>query len=239
MRKFNRKNNQIREITIKKNINLNADGSCLISQGNTKVICTATFEKDVPIWLKNKGSGWVTAEYSMLPASTSSRNKRESKQGKQTGRTIEIQRLIGRSLRTVVDLKKLNCGQFIVDCDVIQADGGTRTTSVTGAFVAMSLAIKKLLKQGVLTENPIKDYLAAISCGIINTKIFIDLDYEEDSNADVDANFIFAKKLGISEVQISGEGSTFNLKLMNEMIKLSTKSVENIFDLQRRTIGKI
>ena len=239
MRKFNRKNNQIREITIKKNINLNADGSCLISQGNTKVICTATFEKDVPIWLKNKGSGWVTAEYSMLPASTSSRNKRESKQGKQTGRTIEIQRLIGRSLRTVVDLKKLNCGQFIVDCDVIQADGGTRTTSVTGAFVAMSLAIKKLLKQGVLTENPIKDYLAAISCGIINTKIFMDLDYEEDSNADVDANFIFAKKLGISEVQISGEGSTFSLKLMNEMIKLSTKSVENIFDLQRRTIGKI
>ena len=223
MRKFNRKNNQIREITIEKNINLNADGSCLISQGNTKVICTATFEKDVPIWLKNKGSGWVTAEYSMLPASTSSRNKRESKQGKQTGRTIEIQRLIGRSLRTVVDLKKLNCGQFIVDCDVIQADGGTRTTSVTGAFVAMSLAIKKLLKQGVLTENPIKDYLAAISCGIINTKIFMDLDYEEDSNADVDANFIFAKKLGISEVQISGEGSTFSLKLMNEMIKLSTK----------------
>ena len=239
MRKFNRKNNQIRKITIEKNINLNADGSCLISQGNTKVICTATFEKDVPIWLKNKGSGWVTAEYSMLPASTSSRNKRESKQGKQTGRTIEIQRLIGRSLRTVVDLKKLNCGQFIVDCDVIQADGGTRTTSVTGAFVAMSLAIKKLLKQGALTENPIKDYLAAISCGIINTKIFIDLDYEEDSNADVDANFIFAKKLGISEVQISGEGSTFSLKLMNEMIKLSTKAVENIFDLQKRMIGKI
>ena len=239
MRKFNRKNNQVREITIEKNINLNADGSCLISQGNTKVICTATFEKDVPIWLKNKGSGWVTAEYSMLPASTSSRNKRESKQGKQTGRTIEIQRLIGRSLRTVVDLKKLNCGQFIVDCDVIQADGGTRTTSVTGAFVAMSLAIKKLLKQGALTENPIKDYLAAISCGIINTKIFIDLDYEEDSNADVDANFIFAKKLGISEVQISGEGSTFSLKLMNEMIKLSTKAVENIFDLQKRMIGKI
>ena len=165
----------------------------------------------------------------MLPASTSSRSKRESKQGKQTGRTIEIQRLIGRSLRTVVDLKKLNCGQFIVDCDVIQADGGTRTTSVTGAFVAMSLAIKKLLKQGVLTENPIKDYLAAISCGIINTKIFMDLDYEErNSNADVDANFIFAKELGISEVQISGEGSTFSLKLMNEMIKLSTKSVENI-----------
>ena len=239
MRKFNRKNNQIREITIEKNINLNADGSCLITQGNTKVICTATFEKDVPIWLKNKGSGWVTAEYSMLPASTSSRNKRESKQGKQTGRTIEIQRLIGRSLRTVVDLKKLNCGQFIVDCDVIQADGGTRTTSVTGAFVAMSLAIKKLLKQGALTENPIKDYLAAISCGIINSKIFIDLDYEEDSNADVDANFIFAKKLVISEVQISGEGSTFSLKLMNEMIKLSTKAVENIFDLQKRMIGKI
>ena len=239
MRKFNRKNNQIREITIEKNINLNADGSCLISQGNTKVICTATFEKDVPIWLKNKGSGWVTAEYSMLPASTSSRNKRESKQGKQTGRTIEIQRLIGRSLRTVIDLKKLNGGQFIVDCDVIQADGGTRTTSVSGAFIAISLAVKKLLKQGVLEENPIKDYLAAISCGIVSAKILMDLDYDEDSNADVDANFIFTKKMGISEVQISGESSTFSLKLINEMVKLSLKAVENIFDLQKKTIGKI
>ena len=239
MRKFNRKNYQIREITIEKNINLNADGSCLISQGNTKVICTATFEKDVPIWLKNKNSGWVTAEYSMLPASTTSRNKRESKQGKQTGRTIEIQRLIGRSLRTVIDLKKLNCGQFIVDCDVIQADGGTRTTSVSGAFIAISLAVKKLLKQGVLKENPIKDYLAAISCGIVNAEIFMDLDYDEDSNAGVDANFIFTKKMGISEVQISGEGSTFSLKLINEMVKLSLKAVENIFDLQKKTIGKI
>ena len=205
MRNFNRKNNQIRPISIKKNFNINADGSCLICLGNTKVICTATFETDVPPWLKNKQSGWLTAEYGMLPTSTDSRNRREAKQGKQTGRTIEIQRLIGRSLRTVLDLKAFPSGQFIIDCDVIQADGGTRTASITGAYVALALAVKKLLKNGVLTKNPIKDSLAAISCGVINGNVLVDLDYTEDSMADVDANFVFAKKMGVSEVQISGE----------------------------------
>ena len=145
----------------------------------------------------------------MLPASTSSRNKREAARGKQTGRTVEIQRLIGRSLRTVVDLKKIKGCQLILDCDVIQADGGTRTAAITGAFVALSIAVKKLLKNKILKENPIKDYLSAISCGIVNGEVYVDLDYTEDSKADVDANFIFSKNLGIAEVQVSGEGFTF------------------------------
>ena len=239
MRNFNRKNNQIRPISIKKNFNINADGSCLICLGNTKVICTATFETDVPPWLKNKQSGWLTAEYGMLPTSTDSRNRREAKQGKQTGRTVEIQRLIGRSLRTVLDLKAFPSGQFIIDCDVIQADGGTRTASITGAYVALALAVKKLLKKGVLTKNPIKDSLAAISCGIINGNILVDLDYTEDSMADVDANFVFAKKMGVSEVQISGEKTTFNLKAVSQMLKLSLESTKEIFRLQEKIIGKI
>ena len=239
MRNFNRKNNQIRPISIKKNFNINADGSCLICLGNTKVICTATFETDVPPWLKNKQSGWLTAEYGMLPTSTDSRNRREAKQGKQTGRTVEIQRLIGRSLRTVLDLKAFPSGQFIIDCDVIQADGGTRTASITGAYVALALAVKKLLKKGILTKNPIKDSLAAISCGVVNGKILVDLDYTEDSMADVDANFVFAKKMGVSEVQISGEKTTFNLKAVNQMLKLSLESTKEIFRLQEKIIGKI
>ena len=239
MRNFNRKNNQIRPISIKKNFNINADGSCLICLGNTKVICTATFETDVPPWLKNKQSGWLTAEYGMLPTSTDSRNRREAKQGKQTGRTVEIQRLIGRSLRTVLDLKAFPSGQFIIDCDVIQADGGTRTASITGAYVALALAVKKLLKKGVLTKNPIKDSLAAISCGVINGNILVDLDYTEDSMADVDANFVFAKKMGVSEVQISGEKTTFNLKAVSQMLKLSLESTKEIFLLQEKIIGKI
>ena len=239
MRNFNRKNNQIRPISIKKNFNINADGSCLICLGNTKVICTATFETEVPPWLKNKESGWLTAEYGMLPASTDSRNRREAKHGKQTGRTVEIQRLIGRSLRTVLDLTTFPSGQFIIDCDVIQADGGTRTASITGAYVALALAVKKLLKKNILTKNPIKDSLAAISCGVVNGKTLVDLDYNEDSMADVDANFVFAKKMGVSEVQISGEKTTFNLKTISQMLKLSLESTKEIFRLQEKIIGKI
>ena len=239
MRNFNRKNNQIRPISIKKNFNINADGSCLICLGNTKVICTATFETEVPPWLKNKESGWLTAEYGMLPASTDSRNRREAKHGKQTGRTVEIQRLIGRSLRTVLDLTTFPSGQFIIDCDVIQADGGTRTASITGAYVALALAVKKLLKKNILTKNPIKDSLAAISCGVVNGKTLVDLDYNEDSMADVDANFVFAKKMGVSEVQISGEKTTFNLKTVSQMLKLSLESTKEIFRLQEKIIGKI
>ena len=239
MRNFNRKNNQIRPISIKKNFNIHADGSCLIGLGNTKVICTATFETEVPPWLKKKNSGWLTAEYGMLPTSTDSRNRREARQGKQTGRTIEIQRLIGRSLRTILDLEALPSGQFVIDCDVIQADGGTRTASITGGYVALALAVKKLLKKETLIKNPIKDSLSAISCGVVNGKTLVDLDYKEDSMADVDANFVFAKKMGVSEVQISGEKTTFNLKTVDQMLKLSLESVKEIFLLQEKIIGKI
>ena len=198
MRKFNRKKDQIRDISIETNVNKNSDGSCIIRLGDTHVMCTASFENDVPPWLKHKDSGWVTAEYGMLPGSTSTRNKREATKGKQSGRTVEIQRLIGRSLRTVVDLKKIKGCQLIIDCDVIQADGGTRTASISGAFVALSLAVKKLLKNKCLKQDPIKDYLSAISCGILDKEILVDLDYNEDSKANVDANFIFSKNLRYS-----------------------------------------
>lgn len=237
MRKFNRKKDQIRDLTIETNVNKNSDGSCIIRLGDTHVICTASFENDVPQWLKNRDSGWITAEYGMLPASTSSRNKREAARGKQTGRTVEIQRLIGRSLRTVVDLKKIKGCQLILDCDVIQADGGTRTAAITGAFVALSIAVKKLLKNKILKENPIKDYLSAVSCGIVNGEVYVDLDYTEDSKADVDANFIFSKNLGIAEVQVSGEGFTFSSEDLNNMLKMSEDSVRQIFEIQKKVLS--
>ena len=162
----------------------------------TKVVCTASIDEDLPKWLREKKAGWITAEYGMLPGSTNSRNKRESKIGKQSGRTIEIQRLIGRSLRSVVDLEKLAGYQIIIDCDVLQADGGTRTASITGGYVALCLAIKKFVQKGLIKKNPIKDFVAAISCGIVNEKILVDLDYDEDSAAQVDANFVLSKNRG-------------------------------------------
>jgi len=236
MRKFNRKKDQIRDIVIEPNVNQNADGSCIIKLGNTHVICTASYEGDVPIWLKQKNSGWLTAEYGMLPGSTSTRNKREAVKGKQSGRTVEIQRLIGRSLRTIINLKKLNGGQFILDCDVIQADGGTRTASISGAFVALSLAVKKLLDKKVLTENPITDSIYAISCGILDNEVYVDLDYSEDSVADVDANIILTKNSGISEIQASGEESTFNFNQLSQMIKMSENAAKLIFEIQEKVI---
>jgi len=239
MRKFNRKNYDIREISIEKNIVENAHGSCLFCIGKTKVICTATFESEVPQWLRNKKSGWITAEYSMLPGSTSSRNKRESKLGKQSGRSIEIQRLIGRSIRTVVDLKEIEGCQFILDCDVLQADGGTRTASISGAFIALSLAIQKLVKKGIIKKNPVKDSLSAISCGIFKNEILIDLDYLEDSKADVDANLVFSEKSGISEIQISGEKSKFTQDQVNEMIEMCINASRKIFRAQAKIIGKL
>ena len=236
MRKFNRKKDQIRDMVIDPNVNKNADGSCIIKLGNTHVICTASYESDVPAWLKQKNSGWLTAEYGMLPGSTSTRNKREAVKGKQSGRTVEIQRLIGRSLRTIINLKKLNGGQFILDCDVIQADGGTRTASISGAFVALSLAVKKLLDKKVLTENPIIDSISAISCGILDNEVYVDLDYSEDSIADVDANIILTKNSGISEVQASGEGSTFNFNQLSQMMEMTENAAKLIFEIQEKAI---
>lgn len=236
MRKFNRKNDESREILIETNYSQNSDGSCLISYGNTKVICTASVDKDIPRWLLEKGSGWITAEYSMLPGSTNTRNKRESKLGKQAGRTIEIQRIIGRSLRSVVDLKKLVGFQIIVDCDVIQADGGTRTASITGGFVALSLALKKYVNKGILKSDPIRENIAAISCGIVKGTVMVDLDYEEDSSAEVDANFVISEKSGFSEVQITGEQKTFCSNSINEMLDKSQSVIKEIFKIQKDAI---
>ncbi len=236
MRNYNRKKNELRPIHIESNYVKNSLGSCLISFGNTKVICTANFSNDVPRWLKNKGSGWLTAEYSMLPGSTSERTLRESKNGKQTGRTIEIQRLIGRSIRNIVDLKKFPDGQFILDCDVLEADGGTRTASITGSYVSLCLAIKKLMETGTIKKNPIKDYIAAVSCGVLNGDVFVDLDYSEDSIADVDANFVFTKELGIAEIQISGEKNTFSLDQVTKMINEAKKAADQIFKIQESVI---
>ena len=238
MRKFNRKNDQSREITIKVDINGNAHGSCIVSYGMTKIICTASIDEDIPRWLRDKKMGWVTAEYGMLPGSTNIRNKRESKAGKQSGRTVEIQRLIGRSLRSVVDLKKLHGFQVIVDCDVIQADGGTRTASISGGFVALNLALRKFISEGIIKKNPVKDIVAAISCGIINNKVLLDLDYNEDSCAQVDANFVISKNSGFSEIQISGEETTFNQASINEMIEKSKAAAEKIFIIQENAINR-
>ena len=236
MRKFNRKNDELREIAVEVGINKNADGSCIVSYGMTKVLCTASIDEDLPKWLREKKTGWITAEYGMLPGSTNARNKRESKVGKQSGRTVEIQRLIGRSLRSVIDLKQLEGYQIIIDCDVLQADGGTRTASITGGYVALCLAIKKLLSKGVINKNPVKDLVAAISCGIVNEKILIDLDYDEDSSAQVDANFVLSKTSGFSEIQISGEENTFNLKSVKEMIDRAERSMKYIFKIQKDAI---
>jgi ribonuclease PH len=233
MRKFNRKNFETREISIQKNFVENSDGSCLICFGKTMVICTAIIENDVPGWLKGKGTGWVTAEYGMLPGSTSSRNRRESKLGKQTGRTTEIQRLIGRSLRSIIDLNCLGEKSIIVDCDVIQADGGTRTASITGGFVALSLAIKKYMSSNKSIQNPIKDYVAAISCGILKNEVLVDLDYSEDSIADVDANFVITQKSGFSEVQATGEENTFQKDELVDMMEKVELVSEKIFAIQQ------
>ena len=238
MRKFNRKNYDPREISLDTNFINTADGSCLISFGDTKVICTASIDEDIPRWLKDKKTGWITAEYCMLPASTSSRNRRESKLGKQGGRTVEIQRLIGRSLRSVVNLGKLNGLQIIIDCDVIQADGGTRTASVTGSFVALNLAVKKLLNNNIIKDNPIKDYIAAISCGIVEGEIMVDLDYFEDSRADVDANFVISRNSGFFEVQISGEEKTFDHESVYKMLEKSLIVTKKIFKIQENAIKK-
>ena len=238
MRKFNRKNNDIRHLKVEKNIIEDADGSCLFTIGKTKVICAATFDSDIPSWLKQKKQGWLSAEYSMIPASTGKRNIRESKIGKQSGRTVEIQRLIGRSLRTIINLKDIEGCQFIIDCDVLQADGGTRTASISGAFIALSLAVKKLLNNNLIKKNPLKDYISAISCGVVDNEIMVDLDYSEDSQADVDGNFVFTEKSGISEIQISGEKSNFQHNQVNQMIELSYVSAKKIFEIQKEIIGE-
>lgn len=232
MRKNSRQANELRPAKLEPMFNMHAEGSCFITIGNTKVACTASIDEKVPPFLRNTGKGWVTAEYGMLPRSTGSRIDREASRGGQTGRTHEIQRLIGRSLRAVVDLKLLGERQVRVDCDVIQADGGTRTAAITGGFVALYFACKQLTDKKIISTLPIIDHVAAISAGIIQRQPMLDLDYDEDSTAETDANFVITGKGGIVEIQSTAEGAPFNIGEFNEMFNLATQGVQELIKLQ-------
>ena len=231
-----RQPNQIRLITITPNYLPHAEGSVLIECGNTRVICTASVEENVPGFLRGQGLGWVTAEYGMLPRSTGSRMRREAAAGKQSGRTQEIQRLIGRSLRAVIDRSKLGERQILIDCDVISADGGTRTASITGAFVALQLAVNGLLKQGLIAENPITEPVAAVSVGVVNGVALLDLDYPEDSGCDSDVNVVMTGSGKIVEVQGTAEGATFSIDELNTLLKLAEHGIKELLDHQQHAL---
>lgn len=228
---------QIRSVKMTKDYNKYAEGSILIEVGDTKVICTATVEERVPPFLKGQGKGWVTAEYSMLPRATGTRTIREAARGKLGGRTMEIQRLIGRSLRSVVDLEALGERTVTMDCDVIQADGGTRTASITGAYVAMILALNKLLEQGMLNKIPVKDFIAATSVGMVNGASVLDLRYAEDCSAEVDMNVVMTGAGRFVEIQGTGEEATFSRDEMNQLLDLATSGVRELINLQKQTLG--
>lgn len=230
----NRANDSLRNIKITPHFLPHADGSVLIECGNTKVICTATIDANVPPFLRGKGEGWITAEYGMLPASTQSRMKREASAGKQSGRTQEIQRLIGRSLRACVDMKKLGERQILIDCDVIQADGGTRTASITGAFVALKIAVQKMLNDGRLPENPLIGSVAAISVGVVNGIPLLDLDYPEDSGCGSDINLVMLNADKIIEIQGTAEGAAFSLDELQTLIALGQKGIRELTDWQEQ-----
>ena len=236
-RPSNREYNEMREISLASQVSPYAEGSCMAKFGNTHVFCTASVDTKLPPWLRNSGKGWITAEYGMLPRSTHSRMDREVTKGKPSGRTQEIQRLIGRSLRSVVDLKRLSEHQIKIDCDVIQADGGTRTASITGAWVALYQAINFLLKSGKLKENPIMDQVAAISCGVYENQVLVDLDYEEDSNAETDGNFVMTSNNGIVEIQTTAEEKPFNKEQFQKLLNLAETSTKNIFEIQKEALG--
>ena len=229
--------NEMREISFEKNVNIHADGSCLVKFGNTHVLCLATIDEKAPHWLKNTGKGWITAEYGMLPRSTNTRMDREAAKGKQSGRTQEIQRLIGRSLRSVTNLSDLGEKQIKIDCDVIQADGGTRTASISGAFVSLYIAIKKLRENYNIQKPIIKNYVAAVSAGIVDNKPLLDLDYNEDSAAEVDANFVMTATNQISEVQVTGEEFLFEDSQLNEMLDLAKKGIREIIEKQKEILS--
>ena len=236
MRSEERNFNQMRTIKITTDYIKHPNGSVLIEFGDTKVICNASIEDTVPRFLKGQGTGWLTAEYSMLPQSTHSRNQRESQKGKLSGRTQEISRLIGRSLRAVVDMELMGEKTLIVDCDVIQADGGTRTASISGAFVATYIAFKRLLNDGLIEKNPIKNYISAVSLGYVEGKLLLDLDYNEDSNADVDMNLVATNDGKIVELQGTAEKEAFDIKQLNEMIELGLDGIKNIYEAQKQAI---
>ncbi|MDH5749095.1 MAG: ribonuclease PH [Rhodospirillales bacterium] len=238
MRPSGRAPDALRPVTLEPGFSPHAEGSCMIRFGGTHVLCTASIEERVPPWLRNSGKGWVTAEYGMLPRSTGSRMSREAARGKQSGRTQEIQRLIGRSLRAVTDLKAMGEMQITLDCDVIQADGGTRTASITGAYVALHQAFEKAVTLGLLTKVPLLDQVAAVSCGIYNGVPVLDLDYDEDSAAETDANFVMTGMGAIVEIQGTAEETPFSRTQFNELLDLAEKGVKDLARLQRESLGQ-
>jgi ribonuclease PH len=235
-RSFNRSPLEMRPVKLTPAISRHAEGSCLVEFGHTKVLCTASLEEFVPPFLRNTGSGWITAEYGMLPRATNSRNPREAAKGKQSGRTQEIQRLIGRSLRSTIDLALLGERQLVIDCDVIEADGGTRTASITGGFVALHSAILTLMQRGIIKRNPIQTPVAAISCGVVAGEVRLDLDYEEDSAAEVDANIVLTGQGSLVEVQISGEEATFTPPQLQQMLELALNGGSQLLALQKEAL---
>lgn len=232
MRPSGRDQNQMRQITAQTNAAPYAEGSCLIGFGNTRVLCTASVDERVPPWMRGKNKGWVTAEYGMLPRATHTRGRREATAGKQSGRTQEIQRLIGRSLRAVTDLAALGERQIVLDCDVLQADGGTRTASITGAWIALKIATIGLVKQGLLETDPVFDQAAAISCGIWQDIAVCDLDYAEDSTAQTDANFVLSGSGGLIEVQASAEDRPMSKQHFSDLMQLADSAAEELFAIQ-------
>jgi ribonuclease PH len=230
---------QLRPVNITPDFISTAEGSALIEMGNTRVICTASVEETVPPFLRNSGKGWITSEYGMLPRSTLTRSARESAKGKQSGRTQEIQRLIGRSLRAVADLNRLGERSIFIDCDVIQADGGTRTASITGAFVALGLALQRLVDAGTLTVAPIKDYIAAISIGIVDGEILLDLNYEEDSRADVDMNLVMTAGNKLVEVQATAEHQVFDDTQLAKMMSMARQGIQSLITRQQALLGTL
>ena len=238
MRPSGRAPDQLRPVSLEPGFSRHAEGSCLVKFGDTHVLCTASVDEKVPPWMRNSGKGWVTAEYGMLPRSTHTRTDREAARGKQSGRTQEIQRLIGRSLRAVVNLQAMGERQINIDCDVLQADGGTRTASITGAWVALHYAYERLIKDGKLAVNPLTGTVAAVSCGLWEGTAVLDLDYPEDSKADADANFVLTGAGGIVEVQGTAETDPFSEAQFLELLALAKKGVGELVALQKLAVGK-
>ena len=235
----NRNHNQLRDITIEPNVNIHAEGSVLISFGNTKVICNASIENNVPRWMKNSDEGWVTGEYGMLPRSTNERMSREAARGKQSGRTQEIQRLIGRSLRASIDFTKLGENTVVIDCDVLQADGGTRTASITGGYVALHMAVLNSLNENLLKENPLVNKIAATSIGLIGNEILLDLCYKEDSEAGADFNLVMADNGNIIEIQGAAEKQNFDIDTVNKVLEIGSLGIKEIFEIQNKIISEL
>ncbi len=236
MPRTERQNDQLRQVVLTRHFIKHPEGSVLVEFGDTRVICTASVEESVPPFLRGKGTGWVTAEYSMLPRATHTRSSREAAKGKQSGRTLEIQRLIGRSLRAVTDMAKLGERTIYIDCDVIQADGGTRTASITGAWVALADAVNTLLKQGRIAQNPLKEAVAAVSVGILDGEALLDLDYPEDSSAEVDMNFVMTSSGRFVEVQGTAEAEPFTIAQMDAMRSLAMSGISRLFEIQQESM---